>query len=200
MKQIVDRDEKISREVGTAREAIAHSRTSARPYSRSREHSGRGAITVYRQAAWKDLCRGPHLPSTRYIGKAFKLNQACRARRLLARRPEQRPAAAHLRHGLGVEADLEAYLKRVEEAEKRDHRKIGGPWDLFHMQEEGKGMVFWHEKADAVAHDRELTSAALARRHVEVRTPQVLEPSVLGKVRPLGEVPAEHVRLRDGGG
>ena len=102
------------------------------------------AISVYRQGAWKDLCRGPHLPSTRHVGKAFKLTKLAGA----YWRGDQNNAQLQRIYGTAwaSDADLAAYLKRLEEAEKRDHRRLGAAMDLFHIQEEGRGMVFWHPK------------------------------------------------------
>jgi threonyl-tRNA synthetase len=135
-------------------------------------------VTVYRQGAWKDLCRGPHLPSTRHIGKAFKLTKLAGA----YWRGDQRNAQLQRVYGTAwaSDADLEAYLTRLEEAEKRDHRKLGQAMDLFHIQEEGKGMVFWHPKGwtlyrTLVAYMRRRLEAA---GYVEVKTPQILDRSL----------------------
>ena len=104
---------------------------------------GAAVVTTYSNTdRFFDLCRGPHLPSTRHIGKAFKLTKLAGA----YWRGDQRNAQLQRIYGTAwaSEADLEAYLKRIEEAEKRDHRKLGAAMDLFHIQEEGKGMIFWH--------------------------------------------------------
>jgi len=177
MKEIVDRDEKISREVWDRQEAIKHFRDIGEAYKAEIIESipGDEPITVYRQGAWKDLCRGPHLPSTRHIGKAFKLTKLAGA----YWRGDQNNAQLQRIYGTAwaSDADLEAYLKRVEEAEKRDHRKIGRAMDLFHMQEEGKGMVFWHEKGLTLWRTIEsyIRRRLDAAGYVEVRTPQVLD-------------------------
>ena len=101
-------------------------------------------IKVYSQAEWLDLCRGPHLPSTRHVGKAFKLTKLAGA----YWRGDQANAQLQRIYGTSwaSQEDLDAYLKRIEEAEKRDHRKLGRAMDLFHIQEEGRGMIFWHPK------------------------------------------------------
>jgi threonyl-tRNA synthetase len=177
MRQIVDRDEKISREVWDRQEAIQHFKDIGEAYKAEIIEGIPGAepITVYRQGNWKDLCRGPHLPSTRHVGKAFKLTKLAGA----YWRGDQANAQLQRIYGTAwaSEADLEAYLKRVEEAEKRDHRKIGRAMDLFHMQEEGKGMVFWHEKGLTLWRTIEsyVRRRLDAAGYVEVRTPQVLD-------------------------
>jgi threonyl-tRNA synthetase len=177
MKEIVDRDEKIVREEWDRDEAIRHFREIGEEY-KAQIIEGIPAgekITVYRQGQWKDLCRGPHLPSTKHAGKAFKLTKLAGA----YWRGDHRNAQLQRIYGTAwaSEADLEAYLQRLEEAEKRDHRKLGRQMDLFHMQEEGKGMVFWHEKGLTLWR----TVEAYVRRRLEeagyqeVRTPQVLD-------------------------
>jgi threonyl-tRNA synthetase len=177
MKQIVDRDEKITREVWSRDEAIAHFRSIGEIY-KAEIIEGIPAgedVSVYRQGDWKDLCRGPHLPSTKAVGKAFKLTKLAGA----YWRGDHRNAQLQRIYGTAWanEADLEAYLHRIEEAEKRDHRKIGRALDLFHMQEEGRGMVFWHPKGWQLWRTLE---AYMRRRldaagYVEVKTPQVLD-------------------------
>jgi threonyl-tRNA synthetase len=179
MKEIVDRDEKISREVWDRQEAIQHFKDIGEAYKAEIIESipGDEPITVYRQGAWKDLCRGPHLPSTRHVGKAFKLTKLAGA----YWRGDQNNAQLQRIYGTAwaSEADLEAYLKRIEEAEKRDHRKLGAAMDLFHFQEEGRGMVFWHPKGWTLYRTlqnyvRRMTEA---EGYQEVQTPQILDRS-----------------------
>ena len=179
MKAIVDRDERISREVWDRQEAIKHFRDIGEAYKAEIIEGipGSEPITVYRQGNWKDLCRGPHLPSTRHVGKAFKLTKLAGA----YWRGDQANAQLQRIYGTAwaSEADLEAYLKRIEEAEKRDHRKLGAAMDLFHFQEEGKGMVFWHPKGWTLYRTlqnyvRRVTEAA---GYQEVQTPQILDRS-----------------------
>jgi threonyl-tRNA synthetase len=177
MKEIVDRDEPITREVWDRNEAIAHFKSIGEAYKAEiiEGFPDGETITVYRQGQWKDLCRGPHLPSTKAVGKAFKLTKLAGA----YWRGDHRNAQLQRIYGTAwaTEADLEAYIHRLEEAERRDHRKIGRAMDLFHMQEEGKGMVFWHAKGLTlwrVIEDymrRRLDAAG----YEEVRTPQVLD-------------------------
>ena len=179
MKEIVDRDEPITREVWARDEAIAHFKSIGEAYKAELiEGIPAGEdVSVYRQGNWKDLCRGPHLPSTKAVGKAFKLTKLAGA----YWRGDNRNAQLQRIYGTAwaTEADLEAYLHRIEEAEKRDHRKIGRALDLFHMQEEGRGMVFWHPKGWQLWRTLE---AYMRRRldaadYVEVKTPQVLDRS-----------------------
>ncbi|HVZ29843.1 MAG TPA: threonine--tRNA ligase [Asticcacaulis sp.] len=180
MKEIVDRDEKIVREVWDRDEAIKHFESIGETYKAEivRDLPGTETITVYRHGdKWKDLCRGPHLPSSKFAGKAFKLTKLAGA----YWRGDHNNAQLQRIYGTAwaSEADLEAYLTRLEEAEKRDHRKIGKAMDLFHMQEEGRGMVFWHSKGWTLWRTLE---AYMRRRldtagYIEVKTPQVLDMS-----------------------
>ena len=177
MREIVDRDEAIRREEVNRDAAIADFEGMGEQYKAEiiRDLPEDQTITVYHQGAWKDLCRGPHLPSTKHVGKAFKLTKLAGA----YWRGDQRNAQLQRIYGTAwaSEAELEAYLKRLEEAEKRDHRRLGRQMDLFHMQEEGKGMVFWHDKGLTLWRvienymRRRLDDAG----YVEVRTPQVLD-------------------------
>ena len=180
MRQIVDRDEAITREEWDRDEAIAHFEAIGETYKAQiiRDIPAGEAISVYRQGAWKDLCRGPHLPSTRHVGKAFKLTKLAGA----YWRGDQNNAQLQRIYGTAwaSDADLAAYLKRLEEAEKRDHRRLGAAMDLFHIQEEGRGMVFWHPKGwtlyrTLVAYMRRRLEAA---GYVEVKTPQILDRSL----------------------
>jgi threonyl-tRNA synthetase len=177
MRQIVDRDEAIAREVWDRDEAIAHFEGIGETYKAQiiRDIPAGQTITVYRQGAWKDLCRGPHLPSTRHVGKAFKLTKLAGA----YWRGDQNNAQLQRIYGTAwaSEADLDAYLKRLEEAEKRDHRRIGAAMDLFHLQEEGRGMVFWHAKGWTLYRTLQnyVRRRIEAEGYEEVKTPQILE-------------------------
>ena len=202
MREIVDRDEAITREVWDRDEAIRHFEEIGEDYKAQiiRDIPAKEPISVYRQGAWKDLCRGPHLPSTRHVGKAFKLTKLAGA----YWRGNQANAQLQRIYGTAwaSEADLEAYLHRLEEAERRDHRRIGRAMDLFHIQEEGKGMVFWHPKGWTLYRTledyvRRRTDARRLCRGVHAEHPRRL---AVGALRALGEVPREHVRLRDRGG
>jgi threonyl-tRNA synthetase len=177
MKEIVDRDEKIQREVWDRNEAIAHFRSIGEAYKAEiiEDLPENETITVYRQGQWKDLCRGPHLPSTKHAGKAFKLTKLAGA----YWRGDHRNAQLQRIYGTAwaSEGDLEAYLKRLEEAEKRDHRKLGQAMDLFHIQEEGKGMIFWHPKGWTLYRTLQnyMRRRMEAEGYDEVKTPQVLD-------------------------
>ncbi|HZK98593.1 MAG TPA: threonine--tRNA ligase [Caulobacteraceae bacterium] len=180
MRRIVDRDEAITREVWDRDQAIAHFDGIGEHYKAQiiRDIPKGEPISVYRQGAWKDLCRGPHLPSTRHVGKAFKLTKLAGA----YWRGDQANAQLQRIYGTAwaSEADLAAYLKRLEEAERRDHRKLGAAMDLFHTQEEGRGMIFWHPKGwtlyrTLLAYVRRRVEAA---GYVEVKTPQILDKSL----------------------
>jgi threonyl-tRNA synthetase len=180
MREIVDRDEPITREVWDRDEAIAHFEAIGEAYKAQiiRDLPLGEPISVYRQGAWKDLCRGPHLPSTRHVGKAFKLTKLAGA----YWRGDQANAQLQRIYGTAwaSEAELEAYLHRLEEAERRDHRKIGRAMDLFHMQEEGRGMPFWHPKGWTLYRTLEnyIRRRTEAAGYVEVATPQILDVSL----------------------
>ena len=183
MAQIVDRDEKIVREVWERDKAIAHFKAIGEQY-KAEIIEGIPAdqdVTLYRQGKWADLCRGPHLPSTKHIGKAFKLTKLAGA----YWRGDQANAQLQRIYGTAwaSDEDLKAYLTRLEEAERRDHRKIGQIMNLFHIQEEGKGMVFWHPKGWTLY--RTLQNYVRRRMEAggydEVKTPQVLDRSLWEK-------------------
>jgi threonyl-tRNA synthetase len=177
MREIVDRGEPIRREEWDRDEAIRHFESIGEKYKAEiiRDLPEDETITVYSQGRWKDLCRGPHLPTTKHVGKAFKLMKLAGA----YWRGDHRNAQLQRMYGTAWanDEDLQAHLTRLEEAEKRDHRRIGKQMDLFHMQEEGRGMVFWHPKGWTLyrtleAYMRRRLDAAGYR---EVKTPQVLD-------------------------
>ena len=177
MAEIVDRDEKIRREVLPRDEAIARFEAMGEKYKAEiiRDLPEDQDISVYHQGAWQDLCRGPHFPSTKFVGKAFKLTKLAGA----YWRGDHRNAQLQRIYATAwaTQADLDAHLQRIEEAEKRDHRKLGKAMELFHMQEEGRGMVFWHPKGWVLW---QVIEAYMRRRldaagYVEVKTPQVLD-------------------------
>jgi threonyl-tRNA synthetase len=180
MKEIVDRDEPITREVWSRDEAIAHFKSIGEHYKAEIIESIPAGedVSVYRQGQWKDLCRGPHLPSTKHVGKAFKLTKLAGA----YWRGDHRNAQLQRVYGTAwaSEADLEAYLHRLEEAERRDHRKIGQAMGLFHIQEEGKGMIFWHPKGYRLFRTLEnyMRRRTEAVGYDEVKTPQILDRSL----------------------
>ncbi len=135
-------------------------------------------IKIYRQGEWFDLCRGPHMPSTGKVGTAFKLMKVAGA---YWRGDSNNPMLTRI-YGTAFakQEELDAYLKQIEEAEKRDHRKLGRELDLFHFQEEGPGVVFWHPKGwtlfqNLIAYMRRRQNAA---GYMEVNAPQLLDKSL----------------------
>ncbi len=177
MAEIVDRDQKIRREVWPRDEAIRHFELIGETYKAEiiRDLPEGEDISVYFQGDWKDLCRGPHFPSTKFVGKAFKLTKLAGA----YWRGDHRNAQLQRIYATAWASkdDLDAYLLRVAEAEKRDHRKIGRQMELFHMQEEGRGMVFWHPKGWVLWRVLEdyMRRRLEVAGYVEVKTPQVLD-------------------------
>jgi len=179
MKEIVDADLPIIRTVWEKQAAVEHFRSIGEKYKAETIDDvikPGDPISVYSHGdKWGDLCRGPHLPSTGRLGKAFKLMKLAGA----YWRGDQNNQQLQRIYGTAWadEKQLEDYLKRLEEAEKRDHRKLGRQMDLFHMQEEGRGMVFWHEKGLTLWRTVEayMRRRQIAEGYHEVRTPQVLD-------------------------
>ncbi len=134
-------------------------------------------LKIYAQGEWMDLCRGPHMTSTGGIGKAFKLTKFAGSYwRGDAKNPQLQRVYGT---AFATEAELAAYLKQIEEAEKRDHRKLGREMDLYHFQEEGPGVVFWHANGwtmfqQLIAYMRR----RLAEDYQEVQGPQLLDKSL----------------------
>ncbi|HJV11631.1 MAG TPA: threonine--tRNA ligase, partial [Burkholderiales bacterium] len=135
------------------------------------------AISLYGQGDWIDLCRGPHVPSTGKL-KTFKLMRVAGA----YWRGDSRNEMLQRIYGTawGKKEDQDAYLKMLEEAEKRDHRRLGTQLDLFHMQEEAPGLVFWHPKGWALWQQVEQYMRRVYREngYHEVRAPQILDRSL----------------------
>ncbi|CAN5179918.1 threonine--tRNA ligase [soil metagenome] len=133
-------------------------------------------LKIYRQGDWFDLCRGPHMASTGQVGTAFKLTKVAGA---YWRGDSNNPMLTRIYgtawHG---QAELDAYLRMLEEAEKRDHRRLGREMDLFHFQEEGPGVVFWHPKGWTIFQ----TLIAYMRRRLAGTYKEVNAPQVLDKV------------------
>ena len=131
-------------------------------------------LKIYRQGEWFDLCRGPHMTSTGKVGTAFKLMKVAGA---YWRGDSNNPMLTRI-YGTAwaSQADLDAYLHRLEEAERRDHRRLGREMDLFHFQEEGPGVVFWHPKGWTIFQE---LIAYMRRRlkgdYAEVNAPQILD-------------------------
>lgn len=135
-------------------------------------------VTIYRQGDWFDVCRGPHLPSTGKLGEGFKLTKVAGA----YWRGDSRNAQLQRIYGTAWrdKKELNAYLHRLEEAEKRDHRRLGKQLDLFHFQDEAPGMAFWHAKGRVVYRlaEQYMREKLAEYGYEEVETPQVLDRSL----------------------
>ena len=180
MHEIVDRDEPIIRNVWTRDEAVAFYKQNNEPFKIELVEAipADQTVTFYQQGDFIDLCRGPHLPSTGKLGHAFKLMKVAGA---YWRGDSTRPMLQRIYGTAWVtEKDLAAYLHMLEEAEKRDHRKLGRKLGLFHLQEEAAGSVFWHAKGWVLYREIE----AYVRRRLdaagysEVKTPQLVDRSL----------------------
>ncbi|HLS68947.1 MAG TPA: threonine--tRNA ligase [Kiloniellales bacterium] len=180
MHEIVERDETITREVWDRDEAIRFFEKVGEDYKA--EHIAtlppEEEITIYRQGDWLDLCRGPHLPSTKKLGHAFKLLRISGA----YWRGDAKNQQLQRVYGTAWEDEkrLKAHLTMMEEAAKRDHRRLGREMDLFHLQEEAVGSVFWHPRGWTLYRTVE---AYMRRRleqggYVEVKTPQLIDRSL----------------------
>ncbi|PQJ96242.1 threonine--tRNA ligase [Chromatium okenii] len=181
MHEIVKRDLPITREVWEREDA-------QRLFAERGEHykveiitdiiPAGETVTIYRQGEWFDVCRGPHLPSTGKLGNGFKLTKVAGA----YWRGDAKNAVLQRIYGTAWrdKKELTAYLTRLEEAEKRDHRKLGKQLDLFHFQDEAPGMAFWHAKGRIIYR---LAEAYMREKldeygYQEVETPQVLDRSL----------------------
>ena len=177
MREIVQRDETITREVWDRDEAIAWFREQGEAYKAEiiADLPQGEPISVYRQGGFVDLCRGPHLPSTGKLGKAFKLMKLAGA----YWRGDSNNAMLQRIYGTAWthEKELKAYLTQLEEAEKRDHRRLGKQLDLFHIQDEAVGQVFWHPKGYTLFRQLEayVREKIEARDYVEVKTPLLMD-------------------------
>ncbi len=180
MSDIVDRDETITREVWTREDARRLFEDKNESFKA--EHVGTlpdgVEITLYRQGDWVDLCAGPHLPSTGRLGKSFKLMKVAGS----YWRGDSKNPPLHRIYGTcwRTDKELRAYLRRLEEAEKRDHRRLGREMDLFHIQEEAAGSVFWHPKGWTLYRTCEtyMRRRLDAAEYVEVKTPQLVDRSL----------------------
>lgn len=177
MRQIVEKNEPFVREVWDRDDAIKHFKEIGENYKAEiiQELPEGEEVTIYRQGKWYDLCRGPHLPSTKYVGTAFKLMKLSGAywRGDSNNEMLQRIYGTAWRN----EKELKAYLNMLEEAEKRDHRKLGKEMDLFHLQEEAQGSVFWHDKGYTIWRELEnyIRQRLQKAGYQEVKTPQLLD-------------------------
>jgi len=180
MHEIVDRDEKITREEWERDRAVEFFAELGEKYKAEWIHEipKDEAISLYRQGDFVDLCAGPHLPSTGKLGHAFKLMKVAGA----YWRGDARNAQLQRVYGTAWanEKELKQYLFQLEEAEKRDHRRLGRELDLFHQQEEAVGSVFWHPKGWTLYRTIEnyIRRRLEAAGYVEVRTPQLVDRSL----------------------
>ncbi|MDD3181576.1 MAG: threonine--tRNA ligase [Alphaproteobacteria bacterium] len=179
MREIMQRNKPIERQVLSRAEAISLFEKKGEGYKVEliRDLAEDQTITLYTQGDWCDLCRGPHLPTTGMIGSAFKLTKLAGA----YWRGDNKNAMLQRIYGTAWRDDKELaeYLSMIEEAEKRDHRKLGRELDLFHFQDEAPGQVFWHPNGWTVY----LTLMEYMRRvischgYTEINTPQMLDSS-----------------------
>ena len=183
MREIIDRDEPTTREVWDREKAIEHFKKKGELYKAEiiKSIPTKEEISIYFHGKWHDLCRGPHLTSTGKIGKAFKLTKLAGAywRGDSNNEMLQRIYGTCWRN----KKELDDYLHRIEEAEKRDHRKLGKVMNLFHFQEESPGAVFWHEGGwqlfqSLIDFMRERQTEAGYR---EVNTPDILDKTLWEK-------------------
>ena len=183
MREIVDRDEITKREVWDRDKAIQHFKEKGELYKAELiESIPKGEeVSIYFHGKWHDLCRGPHLSSTGKIGKFFKLTKVSGA----YWRGDSNNEMLQRIYGTSwaSQKDLDSYLKRLEEAEKRDHRKLGKEMDLFHFREESPGSVFWHEKGWALF--QKLIDYMRMKQdfagYKEINTPEILDRTLWEK-------------------
>ncbi len=183
MSEIVDRDEPTYREVWDRDKAISHFKKIGENYKSEiiQDIPKTEEISVYFHGKWHDLCRGPHLSSTGKIGKNFKLTKVAGA----YWRGDSKNEMLQRIYGTSwaSKKDLDNYIKRLEEAEKRDHRKLGKEMDLFHFREESPGAVFWHQRGwtlfqKLIDYMRKKQNEA---GYKEINTPEVLDRSLWEK-------------------
>ena len=180
MKEIVDRNDLTKKEVWKRDEAIKHFKKIGEHYKSEliKDISMNEEISIYYHGKWLDLCKGPHLPSIGKIGKAFKLTKVAGAywRGNSKNEMLQRIYGTCWRS----KKELDEYLLRLEEAEKRDHRKLGKEMDLFHFREESPGVVFWQHKGwtlfqTLVSYMRQKQKNA---GYKEINTPEILDKTL----------------------
>ena len=180
MHEIVNQGEQFIREVWSREEAIKYFSEKGEKYKAEliSDLPDDKVISIYKQGNWLDLCRGPHMPSTKHVGKAFKLMKVAGA----YWRGDSNNTMLTRIYGTAWrnEKELSQYLEQLEEAEKRDHRKLGKEMDLFHFQEEAPGAVFWHAKGWKLF--QSLINYMRKRQdqsgYVETNTPDLLDKSL----------------------
>ena len=180
MHEIVDRDEQITRGEWSRDEAVSFYKKRNEPFKIELVEAipAHETLSYYVQGSFIDLCRGPHLASTKKAGHAFKLMKVAGA---YWRGDSTNPMLQRI-YGtaFATETDLQAYLTMLEEAEKRDHRKLGKALDLFHMQEEATGSIFWHPNGWTLYREIEnyVRRRLSAENYQEVKTPQMIDKSL----------------------
>ena len=180
MKEIVARNENIRREVWKRDDAVAFFKSIGELYKAEIIASipADQDISLYRQGQFIDLCRGPHAPSTGKVGTAFKLTKVAGA----YWRGDAKNEMLQRIYGTAwaSEKDLKNYLTMLEEAEKRDHRKLGKELDLFHIEEHTPGMIFWHDKGWTLYRTIEnyIRGRVQKNGYIEVKTPILVDRSL----------------------
>ena len=195
MKEIIARDKPFSKEVWPREQAKKTFRAMGEEFKVELIDAipEDQQIKIYKQGDWFDLCRGPHMTSVGKVGNAFKLMKVAGA---YWRGDSNNPMLTRIYGTAFAKQDeLDAYLKQLEEAEKRDHRRLGREMDLFHFQEEAPGSVFWHAKGWTLF--QQLENYIRRRQQdfgfAEVNAPQLMDSLALGRLRPHGDLPREHV-------
>jgi threonyl-tRNA synthetase len=177
MRKIVERGDSFVREVWTRERAIEVFKAKGENFKVEliQDLPGTEDIKIYKQGEWFDLCRGPHMANTKQVGTAFKLMKVAGA---YWRGDSTKPMLTRIyATAWRTQEELQAHLTQLEEAEKRDHRKLGREMNLFHMQEEAHGSVFWHPKGWTIW----LALEGYMRRRLndggykEVKTPQLMD-------------------------
>lgn len=177
MRKIVERGAPFTREVWDRNEAIAYFKNKGEMYKAEliEDLPTSEDIKIYKQGNWLDLCRGPHMQNTKQVGTAFKLLKVAGA----YWRGDSNKAMLTRIYGTAWrdETELKEYLHQLEEAEKRDHRKLGAEMDLFHFQHEAQGSVFWHAKGYTIYNQMEgyIRRRLTAAGYGEVKTPQLID-------------------------
>ena len=180
MQDIISKGEKFVREVWQKQDAIDYFSKKGERYKTEliNDLPKEEVISVYKQGSWLDLCKGPHMPTTKHIGKSFKLMKVAGA----YWRGDSNNEMLTRIYGTAWrnEKELSTYLNQLKEAEKRDHRKLGKEMDLFHFQEEAPGAVFWHPKGWSLF--QSLINYMRLRQdregYVETNTPELLDRSL----------------------
>jgi threonyl-tRNA synthetase len=179
MREIIARDQPFTKEIWTREHTKQVFRDNGEMFKVELVDAipANQTIKIYKQGDWFDLCRGPHMTSTGKVGGAFRLMKVAGA---YWRGDSNKPMLTRI-YGTAFarQEELDAYLKQIEEAEKRDHRKLGRELDLFHFQEEGPGVVFWHAKGWSIF---QALIAYMRRRlagdYSEVNAPQILDKAL----------------------